>query len=35
MVALALGLIAHLDHGVEAALVAWSPEWLIDTTTRF
>ena len=35
MVALALGLIARLDQSVEAALVAWSPEWLIDITTRF
>jgi hypothetical protein len=34
---LALGamIVLGLDRGVEAALVAWSPQWLTDLTTRF
>jgi cytochrome c-type biogenesis protein len=35
MITLALGILVHLDRSVEAALVAWSPEWLTDITTRF
>jgi cytochrome c-type biogenesis protein len=35
MVALALAIIAGVDRSIEARLVAWSPEWLTDITTRF
>ena len=35
MVALALAIVAGVDRNIEATLVAWSPEWLTDITTRF
>ena len=35
LLALGVMIVTGLDRGVEAALVAWSPQWLTDLTTRF